>query len=100
MVQFLQECLAMNIKFRVVQVFDKLKVLAMDEQPAIAFDSFFLRFAKGLTDIPTGETRLTEEFHEMASQFMEHVCNTYASRCAGSRLASQRSATTDLSRQV
>jgi hypothetical protein len=57
----------MNLKSKVIQIFDKLKVLAMDERPAIAFDSFSLRFAKGLTDIPTGETPLAEEFHEMAS---------------------------------
>ena len=83
MIQLLQECLVMNLKSRVIQIFDKLKVLAKDEQPPIAFDSFFLRFAKGLTDIPTGETPLEEEFHEMASQFMEYMLDNYTSRCDG-----------------
>ena len=53
------------------------------EQPAIAFDGFFLRFAKGLADIPTGETPLGQGFQEMASQFMEYILDTYASRCVG-----------------
>ena len=35
-----------------------------------------LRFAKGLTETP-----LAEEFHEMGSQFMEYMLDTYASRC-------------------
>ncbi len=71
----------MNLESRVIQIFDELKLLAMDEQPAIAFDYFFLRFAKGLTDIPTGETPLAQEFHEMASQFIEYILDTFASWC-------------------
>jgi hypothetical protein len=45
----------MNLESRVIQIFDKLKLLAMDggEQPAIAFDGFFLQFAKDLADIAT-----------------------------------------------
>jgi hypothetical protein len=82
-IKLLQQCPDMNLESRVIQIFDKLELLAMDEQPAIAFDRFFLRFAKGLTDIPTGENPLAQEFYEMVSQFMEYILDTYASRCVG-----------------
>jgi hypothetical protein len=85
MIQLLRQCLFLNLDSRIIQIFDKLKLLAMDEreQPVIAFGSFFLRFAKDLDDISTGETPLAQKVREIASQFVEYILDAYVSRCVG-----------------
>jgi hypothetical protein len=91
MIQLLHRCLVINLKSRVIYIFDKLKLLAIEKrEPAEAFDGFSLRFAKGLTDIPIGETPLAQVFHEVVTYFMEYILDTYVSRCVGPKPASPK----------
>ena len=42
--QELDQCLVMNLKSRIIKIFDKLNILAMDEQPAIAIKPYIVLF--------------------------------------------------------
>jgi DNA-binding protein YbaB len=83
MIELLRYCISLNLEDQPLQLLNKLKLLAATEDPTIAFKLFLLGFAKNLSDLPTSDTPLGQQIHDLTPVFLEYILDTYARRCVG-----------------